>query len=82
MLAQRVELVNSEANVKIDDATVIIEPADRARGFGVALELAEAIQLAKMILEMEAYLQETETYDEFLGRQLDAIDEDAYYGRL
>lgn len=59
MLAQRVELRNSEVNARIDpDAnTVIIEPADHIHGLGVALELAEAIQFAKLILEMEAHLQ-------------------------
>lgn len=82
MVAKTAEFVNSEVKAKIDNATVIIEPADRLRGFGVAMELAEAIQLAKMILEMEEYLEEPETYDEFLGRQLDAIDPDAYYGRI
>jgi hypothetical protein len=59
MLALKVQLVNSEVSAKIDpDAnTVTIEPNDRIRGFGVAMELAEAIQFAKMILEMEAHLQ-------------------------
>lgn len=59
MLAQRIALVNSEVNAKIDpDANVVtLEPNDRVRGFGVAIELAEAIQFAKMILEMEAHLQ-------------------------
>lgn len=59
MLAQRVELRNSEVNAKIDpdNNTVIIEPTSRIRGLGVALELSEAIQFAKLILEMEAHLQ-------------------------
>lgn len=59
MLSQKIQLVNSEANAKIDpdNSTVIIEPADRIRGLGVALELSEAIQFAKLILEMEAHLQ-------------------------
>lgn len=59
MLAKKVHLVNSEVKAKIDpdNNTVVIEPNDRIRGFGVALELAEAIQFAKMILEMEAHLQ-------------------------
>lgn len=48
MLAQRIALVNSEVNAKIDpDANVVtLEPNDRVRGFGVAIELAEAIQLS------------------------------------
>lgn len=36
---------------------MVIEPNDRIRGFGVAMELAEAIQFAKLLLEMEAHLQ-------------------------
>lgn len=59
MISKKIVLVNSECNARIDpDAnTVIIEPTDRVRGLGVALELAEAIQFAKMILEMDAHLQ-------------------------
>lgn len=59
MLAQNVQLVNSELKAKIDpdNNTVVIEPNDRIRGFGVAMELAEAIQFAKLLLEMEAHLQ-------------------------
>ncbi len=59
MLAKRVDLYKSEVNAKIDpdNNTVIIEPADRIRGLGVALELSEAIQFAKIILAMEAHLQ-------------------------
>ena len=59
MLAQNVQLVNSELKAKIDpdNNTVVIEPNDRVRGFGVAMELAEAIQFAKLLLEMEAHLQ-------------------------
>lgn len=59
MMLQNVQLVNSECKAKIDpdNNTVIIEPADRVRGLGVALELSEAIQFAKLILEMEAHLQ-------------------------
>ncbi len=59
MLAQRIEMRNSELKAKIDpDAnTVTIETNDRVRGFGVAMELAEAIQFAKLILQMEAHLQ-------------------------
>lgn len=59
MVHQKVTFVNSEVNARIDpDAnTVIIEPANRIRGLGVALELSEAIQFAKLILEMEAHLQ-------------------------
>ena len=59
MLSQKITFVNSELKAKIDpDAnTVTLEPNDRVRGFGVAIELAEAIQFAKLILEMEAHLQ-------------------------
>jgi len=59
MLAQRIDFVNSELKAKIDpdNNTVVIEPNDCIRGFGVAMELAEAIQFAKLILEMEAHLQ-------------------------
>lgn len=59
MLAQRIEMRNSELKAKIDpDANVVtIEPTDRIRGFGVAMELAEAIQFAKLVLQMEAHLQ-------------------------
>lgn len=59
MLAQRIDFVNSELKAKIDpDAnTVTIEPNDRIRGFGVAMELAEAIQFAQLVLQMEAHLQ-------------------------
>lgn len=59
MLSQKITLVNSELKAKIDpDANVVtIEPNDRASGFGVAMELAEAIQFAKLVLEMEAHLQ-------------------------
>ena len=44
------------------------------------MELAEAISFAHMVLNMASQL--SEDYDTFLGRQLDAIDEDAYFGRL
>lgn len=59
MLAQRIEMRNSELKAKIDpdNNTVVIEPNDRIRGFGVAMELAEAIQFAKLVLQMEAHLQ-------------------------
>lgn len=59
MLSQKITFVNSELKAKIDpDANVVtIEPTDRIRGFGVAMELAEAIQFAKLVLEMEAHLQ-------------------------
>ena len=59
MLSQKITFVNSELKAKIDpDANVVtIEPNDRIRGFGVAMELAEAIQFAKLLLEMEAHLQ-------------------------
>ena len=82
MLAQKFELVNSELRGQVDpdNATVVIEPTDRTRGFGVAMELAEAISFARMVLEMAGQLNDD--YDTFVGRQLDAIDEDAYFGRL
>lgn len=59
MISKKIVLVNSELKAKIDpdNNTVVIEPNDWVRGFGVAMELAEAIQFAKLILEMEAHLQ-------------------------
>jgi hypothetical protein len=59
MVAQKMQLRNSEVNATVDtdNNTVTIEPNDRVRGFGVALELAEAIEFAKLILATEAALQ-------------------------
>lgn len=64
MVSQKIEFCNSEvsATVDTDNNTVTIEPNDRVKGFGVALELAEAIEFAKMILATEAALQAE--YDE------------------
>lgn len=78
MLAKKVHLVNSEVKAKIDpdNNTVVIEPNDRIRRFGVALELAEAIQFARMILEMEAHLQ-AEFDERFVEqREMDDVGRD------
>lgn len=75
MLAQKLQLVNSEvsATIDTDSNTVLIAPNDRVRGFGVALELAEAIEFAKLILATEAALQAE--YDERFAecREMDDI---------
>ena len=78
MLSQKITFVNSELKAKIDpDANVVtIEPNDRIRGFGVAMELAEAIQFAKLVLQMEAHLQAEfdERFAEY--KECDDIDRD------
>ena len=55
-----IALHNSEATAKIDadEKVVMVEPDNRLLGFGVALKLDEAIQFARMILEVEAMLAE------------------------
>ena len=55
-----VVLQESEATAKIDadEKVVMVEPDNRLLGFGVALKLDEAIQFARMILEVEAMLAE------------------------
>lgn len=66
MVARKIEFCNSEVNATVDtdNNTVLITPNDRVRGFGVALELAEAIEFAKMIVAIDAALQ-AESDDRF-----------------
>ena len=58
MVPQKFQLVDSKCHGKIDMdyRQLLVMPNDRVQGFGVAIELNEAIELAKMIMEVAAHL--------------------------
>lgn len=60
MGTRTVDMQDSGLNAKIDESGVLVEPKNRAQGFGVAMTLEEAISFAKMVLELEAMLSADE----------------------
>jgi len=64
MLAKKIEYVKSES--------VVVEPVDRIRGFGVAFDLAEAVAFAEAVLTARDELQSE--YDEMYAECREADD--------